>query len=81
MKKYKICQSCTIPLKKDPKPDYEGKKYCSYCYKDGEFLQPNITLEEMKEFLTDVLVKELRVPRFLAKFMAQRCNQIERWKK
>ena len=40
IKKYKNCQSCAMPLNKDPKGSGGGKningepsyKYCSYCY-------------------------------------------------
>jgi len=56
MKEYKHCQSCGMPLCKDPKgsgTNADGQpsnKYCSYCYEDGKFLQPDITAEEMQEF-------------------------------
>jgi hypothetical protein len=63
MKTYKNCQSCAMPLNKDPKgkgggTNADGKPsnmYCSYCYKDGKFLQPDITAEEMQIFVKDKL--------------------------
>ena len=59
MKAYKNCQSCAMPLNKDSNGlgggiDSDGKpsnKYCSYCYNEGKFLQPNITAEEMQIFV------------------------------
>ena len=45
-KNYKFCQSCGFPLKKDKqgggteKDGSISKKYCSMCYKNGEFLTP-----------------------------------------
>ena len=39
-----MCQSCGMPLSKDPKNGGTNKdgsksdKYCSYCYKDGKFM-------------------------------------------
>ena len=49
----RICQSCSMPLdnpeifgtEKDGSPK---KYYCKYCYENGKFTNPQITLEEMK---------------------------------
>ena len=46
-----ICQSCAMPLDSD---DVHGTnadgtlndEYCVYCYKDGQFTQPDMTLED-----------------------------------
>jgi hypothetical protein len=46
------CQSCGIPL---DNPDLQGTEkdgsksdsYCKYCYRNGAFTNPNITLKEM----------------------------------
>lgn len=48
----KICQSCGKPINK---PDEYGKNsdgsqnndYCGYCFRDGNFTNPNITMEYM----------------------------------
>jgi hypothetical protein len=50
----KICQSCGMPLndekliatKKDGRPNQD---YCIYCYKDGGFTEPDITMQEMED--------------------------------
>lgn len=50
----KFCQSCGMPLTLDGK-DIRGTevngtpspKYCSYCYRDGQFIEPDITFDEM----------------------------------
>ena len=47
-----ICQSCGKPINK---PEEYGKNadgsqnndYCGYCFKDGNFTNPNITMENM----------------------------------
>ena len=42
-KKNKFCQSCGMPMSKDPQgggTNADGSKnenYCSYCYQNGEF--------------------------------------------
>ena len=49
-KEQKICQSCGMPHAKDPGgggSEADGTKsttYCSLCYKDGAFTQPDITV-------------------------------------
>ena len=47
-----FCQSCSMPLdnaailgtEKDGTPSHE---YCSYCYQNGAFVAPDMTLPEM----------------------------------
>ena len=74
-----------MPLKKDPKggaTNKDGTKnnmYCSYCYQDGDFLQPDITALEMKSFVKGKL-KEMGFPGFLAGFFSKNIPKLERWK-
>jgi hypothetical protein len=85
MKKYKNCQSCGMPLNKDPEKggtNTDGAKstmYCSYCYQNGAFLQPDITATEMKIFCKGKL-KEMGFPGFLAGFFTAGIPKLERWK-
>jgi hypothetical protein len=85
MKKYKNCQSCGMPLNKDPKvggSEKDGTKsimYCSYCYKDGEFTQPDFTVSDMKTFCKSKM-KEMGTPGFLAGFFVMGIPKLERWK-
>ncbi|MBN2379269.1 zinc ribbon domain-containing protein [candidate division WOR-3 bacterium] len=51
-----ICQSCAMPLTKpeDFGTEADGspsKDYCIYCYADGKFTNPEMTMEQMIEFL------------------------------
>lgn len=46
------CQSCGMPMTEPQEFGSErngekSKDYCVYCYEQGEFKQPNITLPEM----------------------------------
>lgn len=85
MSSYKNCQSCGMPLKKDPKggsTNADGSKnnmYCSFCYENGEFLQPDITATEMQIFVKDKL-KSMGFPGFLAGFFTKGIPKLERWK-
>jgi hypothetical protein len=82
---YKNCQSCGMPLSKDPKgggSEANGSKsimYCSHCYQDGTFVLPNITMEQMKERVKGK-IKEMGFPGFLAGFFTRGIPKLERWK-
>ena len=83
---YKNCQSCGMPLKRDPKgggSHTDGTKsvmYCSYCFQQGQFSQPNITMPEMREFVKGKL-KEFGFPGFLTGLFTMNIPKLERWKK
>ena len=54
MEPQKFCQSCTLPIDnmEDRGTEKDGSKsdmYCKYCYKDGAFTDPGMTLDRMKE--------------------------------
>jgi predicted amidophosphoribosyltransferase len=58
MENNNFCQSCSMPLDKPELPGTEkdgtkSKEYCMYCYQNGAFTTPNITLGEMQ-----VMVKQ-----------------------
>lgn len=52
MKLENYCQSCSMPL---DNPDLQGtekngtksSEYCIYCYRDGVFTKPGMSLKEM----------------------------------
>ena len=51
----KICQSCSMPMTEDAhfgteKDGTKSEDYCTYCYKDGEFVGGDSTMEEVVEF-------------------------------
>ena len=85
MKSYKNCQSCGMPLKKDPQgggTESDGTKnlmYCSYCYHKGAFTHPDMTAQEMQGFVKQKM-KEMGFPGFLAGFFTKGIPKLERWK-
>ncbi len=85
MKKYKNCQSCGMPLRKDPErggTNVDGSKnirYCSYCYQQGAFTQPDFSVEDMKDFCI-MKMKEQGFPGILARFFVTGLPRLERWK-
>lgn len=86
MKQYKVCQSCSMPLNKDPQgggSEADGSKsvmYCSKCYENGAFKQPDITAAEMQEFVKNMMITDMKIPKFFAKIFAKRIPKLERWK-
>ena len=85
MEKYKNCQSCGMPLKQDEgeATNEDGSislKYCSYCYEKGKFLQPDMTVDEMKVLVKEKM-KEMGFPKFLAWIVTFGVPKLERWKK
>lgn len=85
-KAYKNCQSCGMPMKKDPNgggTNADGSKntmYCSFCYEHGAFRQPDWTATQMQEFVKSKL-KEMGFPGFLAGMFSKGVPKLERWKK
>jgi hypothetical protein len=81
---YKNCQSCGMPLSKDPKgggSEVDGSRsamYCSHCYADGRFTLPDLTAEEMKERVSGKL-REMGFPGFLAGLFARNVPKLARW--
>jgi hypothetical protein len=75
-----------MPLSKDEKgggSEADGTKsikYCSYCYQDGKFTAPDMTVDEMKTLVKEKL-KEMKFPGFLAGLCAKGIPKLERWKK
>ena len=84
-KVYKNCQSCGMPLKRDEKgggTKVDGSKstmYCSYCYVNGKFINPEMTAREMQQLVTKKL-KEMKYPGFIAWFFTSGIPRLERWK-
>lgn len=79
---YKCCQSCSLPWKNDPNPDErEHEIYCALCYKDGDFTNPNQTLEEMEKYVFEMALEHTRYAPFLIKQHVKKIKKLERWNK
>ena len=84
MSVYKNCQSCGMPLKKDPEgggTNVDGSTstmYCSYCYQQGAFTQPDITATGMQDFVRQIL-KDKGFPGFLATLFTKGIPKLKRW--
>ncbi len=78
------CQSCAMPLKADPghggtnADGSHSNEYCSYCYANGAFIQPDMTVEQMKTLVIEKL-GEKGVPKFVGYFFASGLGNLKRW--
>lgn len=80
---YSSCQSCGIPKNKaaDRGTNADGSesnKYCSYCYKDGAFVQPNWTAADMQAYASKKL-QQYGLPALMADAMTKGITKLERW--
>ncbi len=81
----KYCQSCGIPMNKDPEcggtniDGSKNKKYCSYCFRNGQFVQPDLSVEEMQSFCMEKM-DELGIPPFKGWLFARSLPRLERWR-
>lgn len=79
------CQSCGMPLKADPKgggtnaDGTRAKDYCSYCYVGGQFVNPDMTIEEMRTLVIEKL-QEKGFPRFIARIFSGGLHRLKRWR-
>ena len=82
----KMCQSCSMPLKRDPKgggTEADGSPsslYCSYCYQDGHFLQPDLDATQMQQFCIEQMRKN-GMPKIFAWLFTRGIPKLSRWQK
>ena len=83
MKHNELCQSCSMPLDAEmagtEKDGTLSNEYCKYCYQNGEFTSPSMTLDEM-----NILVKQEMQMRSIADNIIQQAvgtlPYLKRWK-
>jgi hypothetical protein len=79
-----MCQSCGIPLHKDPKgggtnaDGSKSEKFCGYCYENGDFLFKG-TVTEFQEHCRTEMIKGNH-SRFTAWLFSRGLKRLERWK-
>ena len=83
----KICQSCGMPLDKDPNKGgtnsdgSKSEKYCSYCFQNGKFTDEGITFQEKIEENVRIILARMGIPEELARKNAENLlSNLDRWK-
>ena len=80
----KLCQSCGMPLKRDPNgggSNADGSKnsdYCSHCYINGAFAQPDLNAKEMRQLCIDNITAG-GAPKLLARILTKGIPKLKRW--
>ena len=80
----KNCQSCGMPMSRDEKgggTNADGSKsltYCSHCYAGGKFTMPDLTVDQMKEWVRGKM-KEMGFPRVLSWVFTRKIPNLQRW--
>lgn len=81
------CQSCGMPL---GAPGFYGtnadgseeKEYCRFCFENGAFAQPDLTVQGMIDSSTEYMVKNLLIPEVQARKMSEEViPTLTRWKR
>ena len=84
-KEFKNCQSCGMPLKRDEKGGGTNadksisKKYCSYCYENGEFVYKGNNVSEFQEYCQKKMM-EGGHSRFVSWLFTRGMKRLDRWK-
>jgi len=81
----KFCQSCGMPMEKDParggtnKDGSKNQKFCSLCYEKGTFKDNFTSADEMVGFVKRKL-KEMGYGSLKRWFFTSHIPKLERWK-
>lgn len=80
------CGSCGMPLARDEDAGTEtdgslSTNYCTYCYRDGGFVEPDLTREQAVEQYAPMMASNLGMPLERAKEMVrQYLSTLPRWR-
>jgi hypothetical protein len=86
-KTYKNCQSCGMPFRNDPKGGGSNadrttsKMYCSYCYENGKFTQPDWTAQQMQAFVKSKLKELGGIHSLFAGLFSKGIPKLGRWQR
>ena len=82
-----FCQSCGMPLLKPEDfgtmaDGWRQNEFCHYCFAQGRFLQPDVTLDEMIEFVVKPMVQASGMDEGAARAVAEEMlPNLSRWRK
>lgn len=83
----KICQSCGMPLDTAEvcgtnKDGSQSGEYCTYCYQDGAFTEPDATLESMADTCVQHIASDdpNMTEEKLKEMMTSYLSALSRWK-
>ena len=83
--KMNLCQSCAMPLKKPEdfgtnQDGSENQEYCRYCFQNGAFTDPDMTMDEMLAKVTDIM-QQMNIPKMFIEKVKTIIPTLKRWQK
>lgn len=78
------CQSCSMPLDDETlrgteKDGSRSAEYCTYCYRDGKFVNPAMTLKEMSSLVVSKM-EEMHIDSKTIDLAVMSLPELKRWK-
>ncbi len=80
------CQSCSIPLGKPEdfgtsRSGYRVNDYCRFCYRDGAFTDPGVTMEQMIDRCAGIMAQRGTMPEANARaLLTEVMPRMKRWR-
>ena len=79
-----FCQSCSMPLDNPEmlgteKNGAKSKEYCSYCYQNGAFINPHMTLTDMKTMVKGMMEK-MKIDSNIINMALNTIPNLKRWR-
>ena len=77
-------QSCSMPLDKPEllgteKDGSKSQEYCAYCYQNGAFINPDMTLPEMKTLVKEQM-KKMKIDTGIIDRAVNSLPDLKRWR-
>ena len=82
-----VCQSCAMPMDKAElfgmnTDGTRSNEYCTYCFQNGKFTAPDITMQQMIDKCVGIMVqRNIMAEADARELMAGTIPNLERWKK
>jgi hypothetical protein len=80
-----FCQSCTMPIDQvdNRGTESDGSKshlYCKYCYQDGKFVNPQMTVDQMR-IIVSTQMRKLKISDTIIHQSLDMLPHLKRWRK
>ncbi len=81
-----FCQSCGMPLERPEQfgtsaEGFRVNEYCGYCYRDGRFTEPDITVEGMIDKCVAIMVQQgVMGAEHARELMTELIPDLKRWR-
>ena len=80
-----FCQSCTMPIddisvRGTEKDGTKSTEYCYHCYSNGEFTEPSMTYQQMRDEVV-MQMKKFNLPDAIIQKSLDSLSHLKRWRK